>query len=201
MRGATPERLLALCRDVWSEVVRLTGRAVLNIALDEDTGGSRLLDAVCKGEGGLGLARIAISPRVPVVAVGGPVKVFYGEVGRRLGTQIVFPEHCDVANAVGAAMGVVARSVSVTVEGDGNGVFRVYAPAGVQVFADGKEALSTAETEARKAALAAVESMGAGRPEIRVSAEKHFLPDAVSSGRSRRRADSDRPVPSASRPG
>ena len=27
----------------------------------------------------------------PVVAVGGPVRVYYGEVGRRLGCEVVFP--------------------------------------------------------------------------------------------------------------
>ena len=179
MRAATPERVTAFCRDVWSEVVRLTGRVILDTALGEGTGSDRLLDAVCKGEGGIGLTRIVISPRVPVVAVGGPVKVFYSEVGRRLGARIVFPEHCDVANAVGAAMGVVARSVSVTVESDGNGVFRVYGPEGAAMFADGTEALLTAQAEARKAALAAAASMGASEPQIRISAEKHFLPDAA----------------------
>lgn len=179
MRAATPDRTIAFCREVWSEVVRLTGRVVLDIALGESAAGDKLLDAVCKGEGGMGLARIAVSPRIPVVAVGGPVKVFYDEVGRRLDTRIVFPDYCDVANAVGAAMGVVARSVSVTVEGDGNGVFRVYGPEGALMLTDGKEALSVAEATAREAALAAVASMGAGHPEVRMSAEKHFLPDAV----------------------
>ena len=73
------------------------------------------------------------APSVPVVAVGGPVKIYYGEVGKRLGAEIVFPEFCDVANAVGAATGVVvARNVVITVEGDGSGLFRLHGPQGTK---------------------------------------------------------------------
>ena len=42
------------------------------------------------------------------MAVGAPARVYYGEVGRRLGADVVVPEHFEVANAVGAATGVVA---------------------------------------------------------------------------------------------
>ena len=57
---------------------------------------------------------------------------------------MVFPEHCEVANAVGAATGVVARSVSVEVAGDGGGAFRVYAPEGTLVFDAPRPALAKA---------------------------------------------------------
>ncbi len=179
MKMPSPERVRSFCEEVWSDVVRLTGRVILDTSLGQKTGGDALLDAVCSGRGSIGLTRIGFSPTVPVVAVGGPVKIYYGEVGRRLSAEIVFPEFCDVANAVGAATGVVSRSVVITVEGDGSGLFRLHGPEGTQSLASGAAALAAGEDIARKTALAAVAEMGAGRAEVKVSIAKSYLPDAV----------------------
>jgi len=87
------------------------------------------------------------------------------------------PEHFEVANAVGAATGVVAYAVVVEVTGDGSGRFRVLGASGPQCFDDAAEALDFAERQAREQAAAAVLAMGAEAPEIRVSVEKRMLPD------------------------
>jgi N-methylhydantoinase A/oxoprolinase/acetone carboxylase beta subunit len=179
MKMPSPERVRTFCEEVWSDVVRLTGRVILDTALGQKTGGDTLLDAVCSGRGGIGLTRIGFSPTVPVVAVGGPVKIYYGEVGKRLGAEIVFPEFCDVANAVGAATGVVSRAVTVTLEGDGSGLFRLHGPEGTRSLTSGAQALKDGEALARQAALAAVTQMGAGKAEVKVSVAKSYLPDAV----------------------
>lgn len=179
MKMPSPERVRGFCEEVWSDVVRLTGRVILDMSLGQKSGGDALLDAVCSGRGAIGLTRIGFSPSVPVVAVGGPVKIYYGEVGRRLAAEIVFPEFCDVANAVGAATGVVSRSVTITIEGDGSGLFRLHGPQGTQSLTSGAGALAVGEDLARKAALAAVAEMGAGRAEVKVSIAKSYLPDAV----------------------
>lgn len=179
MKMPSPERVKGFCEEVWSDVVRLTGRVILDTALGQKTGGDTLLDAVCSGRGGIGLTRIGLSPTVPVVAVGGPVKIYYGEVGKRLGAEIVFPEFCDVANAVGAATGVVSRAVTVTLEGDGSGLFRLHGPEGTRSLTSGTQALAEGEALARQAALTAVTQMGAGKAEVKVSIAKSYLPDAV----------------------
>jgi N-methylhydantoinase A/oxoprolinase/acetone carboxylase beta subunit len=152
---------------------------VLEVALDQSLAGDMLADAVCRGSGVVGLGQVTITPSLPVVAVGAPVKVFYGEVGRRLGAEIVVPEHFEVANAVGAATGVVAHSVAIEVSGDGSGRFRVLG-AGARSFDSAVAALSFAESQARDRAAAAVLEMGAEAPEIRVAIEKRMLPDAMS---------------------
>ncbi|WP_368905165.1 hydantoinase/oxoprolinase family protein [Taklimakanibacter lacteus] len=179
MKMPSPERVKIFCEEVWSDVVRLTGRAILDTALGQKTGGDALLDAACSGRGGIGLARIGFSPSVPVVAVGGPVRIYYGEVGRRLAAEVVFPDFCDVANAVGAATGVVSRNVVITVEGDGSGLFRLHGPQGTQSLGSGAAALAEGEKLARQTALKAVAEMGAGRAEVKVSVAKSYLPDAV----------------------
>ncbi len=165
---------------VWNEAVRLTGQAILTAALDDESAArSQLVDAVCRGDGHLGLTDIRVSPRVPVVAVGGPVKVFYPEVGRRLNAEMVFPDHCEVGNAVGAATSLIARQTIVEVSGDGNGRFHVHSTEGPRLFAAAADALSCADELARNAARAAVLEMGGLEPEISVTVDKLMLPDAV----------------------
>ena len=180
MKFPTPERTTQYASDVWSETVRLSARTILDTAFGEHLREDKLIHAVCAGTGGLGLAHIRITPTVPVVAVGGPVQVYYREVGRRLGCEVVFPEHCDVANAVGAATGVVAQTVTVRIVGDGSGLFMMHSTVGTRQFGDPKAALEAATTLARQSALDAVASMGAADPEVRVTVSKQWLPNAVS---------------------
>jgi hypothetical protein len=150
---------------------------VLEVALDQPLAGDILADAVCRGSGVVGLGQVTITPSLPIVAVGAPARVYYPEVGRRLGAGIVIPEHFEVANAVGAATGVVAHAAVVEVTGDGSGRFRVLGRCGPQSFDDAAEALEFAERQAREQAAAAVLAMGAEAPEVRVSTEKRMLPD------------------------
>ena len=180
MKFPTPERTEQYARDVWSETVRLSARTILDTAFGEHLREDKLIHAVCAGEGGLGLAHITITPTVPVVAVGGPVQVYYREVGRRLGCEVVFPEHCDVANAVGAATGVVAHTVTVRVAGDGSGLFMLHSTVGTRQFTDPQAALEAATLLARQSATDAVVVMGAVDPEVRVTITKQWLPNAVS---------------------
>jgi N-methylhydantoinase A/oxoprolinase/acetone carboxylase beta subunit len=179
MKAATPDLIADFAREVWSEVVRLTGIVIIDTALGEPANAPRIVDAVCAGKDRIGLARVVIAPVVPVVAVGGPVRIYYGELGRRLGAEIIFPDFFEVANAVGAATGVIAATITVTIEGDGNGLFRVYAPAGVRTFTTGGQALAAGEGAARDAAENAIRMRGAGSFDIQVGIEKSFLPDAV----------------------
>ena len=180
MKFPTPERTEQFAADVWNETVRLTGLAILDTALGVKLSDQQLIDAVCSGNAQLGLATLSIKPSLPVVAVGGPVKVYYPEVARRLGCEIVFPEHCDVANAVGAAIGVVAQTVVVRVAGDGSGLFVLHSTLGTQQFSDPAEALRRATEMAREAARAAVLAMGAQAPEVKLSVQKTMLPNANS---------------------
>ena len=180
MKFPTPERVQQFAHDVWSETVRLSARTILDTAFGEHLREDKLISAVCSGAQGLGLARVSITPTVPVVAVGGPVQVYYREVGRRLGCEVVFPEFGDVANAVGAATGVVAQTVTVRVAGDGSGLFMLHSTVGTRQFTDPQAALQAAGDLARQAATEAVQHMGAAHPEVRVTITKQLLPNAVS---------------------
>ncbi|MFO1123667.1 MAG: hydantoinase/oxoprolinase family protein [Hyphomicrobiales bacterium] len=179
MKLGDSERVGEFCREVWGETVRHTCRVILETAFGRSFENHELVDAVCSGRGSLGLAAVRLSPQVPVVAVGGPVRVYYEEAGRRLDCEMVFPPFFDVANAVGAATGVVAQAVTVTVEGDGSGLFRVHGAGGVASFASGAAALEAAEAQARTLAEAAVRQLGADQVQVKVSVSKSHLPEAV----------------------
>jgi hypothetical protein len=120
-----------------------------------------------------------VAPDVPVVAVGGPVKVYYEEVGRRLGAEVVFSDFCDVANAVGAASGVIAQTVQLEISGDGGGVFRMMGVDGAEMFRSASLAIERAKERASEVARQGVLDMGAGDAEVRVSVTRQMLPDAL----------------------
>jgi hypothetical protein len=179
MKLPTPERTQAYAQLVWSETVRLTAKAILDTACGFTLPEDKLVQAVCTGASRVGLTQVSLRPGVPVVAVGGPVKVYYGEVGKRLDCEMVFPEFCDVANAVGAATGVVAHAVRVEVHGDGSGVFRLHSTVGTQQFTNAALALEAATTLARQSALDAVRAMGAADPQVQIGITKSYFPNAV----------------------
>ncbi len=178
MRAGTPERIAEFCQAIWSRTVALSARAILDTAFALSPGANTLVDSVCAGTNDIHLGRVKLSPRVPIVAVGGPVKVFYGEVAKRLECEVVFAPNCDVANAVGAAAGFVAHRVVVTVDGDGNGAFRVHGGGASQVFSVPADALGFAEKTATEKAIALALEFGAHDPRTNVQVEKHYLPEA-----------------------
>jgi len=179
MKLPTPERTQAYAQLVWRETVRLTAKAILDTACGYTLPDDKLVQAVCSGVSAVGLTQVSLRPNVPVVAVGGPVKVYYGEVAQRLGCDMVFPDYCDVANAVGAATGVVAHAVRVEVHGDGSGVFRLHSTVGTQSFTDAALALDAATALARQSAMEAVRAMGAADPQVQIQVTKSYFPNAV----------------------
>jgi hypothetical protein len=83
-----------------------------------------------------------------------------------------------VANAVGAATGVVAHSVTVEVMGDGTGLFRMHSSASTRQFTDAFEALETAQALAEQLAHDAVVEMGAPTPQVKLNIRKQYMPNA-----------------------
>lgn len=176
MRNPTAARGVAFARTVWERTVAASARVVLDTALGVPSGPSPLLDAVCAGTPMIGAATVSVVPTVPLVAVGGPVGVFYPEVGRRLGTVPVLPPSFEVANAVGAATGAIVRAVRAEVHGDGGGTFRVHAPDGVTHHPDPGAALDHATAVATARAVDDVAAMGGGTPEVRTTIQRTHLP-------------------------
>jgi N-methylhydantoinase A/oxoprolinase/acetone carboxylase beta subunit len=179
MRVPTEEMVLALCQSIWEATVSRSTEEVAITALGPQARGNPLVASVAAGNNTMGFAAIRISPSVAVVAVGGPAQVFYSEVGRRLDCQVVFPPHGEVANAVGAATGVVARVAQVTIELNDGGGFVVHGPLGVQLCRTGPDALKLGEKLANQHARALAIDSGASEPTTRTSVTKHHLPGST----------------------
>ena len=178
MKLADEAGVEAFAREVWDETVYKSTHVMLHTALGDINGSETLVDAVARGRNVMGQARIAISPQVPLVAVGGPVRIYYAEVARRLGCEVVFAPFCDVANAVGAAAALVAVRVVVNVEGDGNGAFRVHAEGKSQVFGSGKLAMAEARRLATASAEAKALAGGGVVPRVVLTEQLSLLPDS-----------------------
>ncbi len=172
-------RIHSLSSKIWNVAVANSCHVILDSAFGAPQN-NVLVDKVCMGEAHLGHVAIALSPDMPIVAVGGPVKIYYPEVAKRLKCEVIFAPHCDVANAIGAAAGVVAHKVIVAVEGDGNGVFRVTGQGPVLTFSSGPEALTAALQRAEANALSQAIAQGANSPQVKTHVEKQHLPDSTS---------------------
>jgi len=53
--------------------------------------------------------------RYPIIGVGAPAEALMADIGERFGTSVVFPEHFDVCNAVGAVTSKISESLTATV--------------------------------------------------------------------------------------
>jgi len=70
---------------------------------------------------------INMQVNMPLIAIGAPVEAYFPRVSSILGTELVIPEHAEVANAVGAITGTIVETVEVTLT-------PVYAPFGIDHF-------------------------------------------------------------------
>ena len=172
----TPE---GFCERTYQHVVREAARVILETALAHDPGieskGGRwgplgaLLEDIVSGRRFSRLLDAQIRLATPLVAIGAPVGAYYPEVARRLGAQLVVPEHAAVCNAVGAVAGVVSEICDVLVNQPTLNVFRVHDPAGIRDYARSDEAIEDAKRVSRELALAAARRAGASDPHVETS--------------------------------
>jgi N-methylhydantoinase A/oxoprolinase/acetone carboxylase beta subunit len=172
----TPE---IFCERTYQHVVREAARALLESALARDPGveakngrwgplGVLIEDAVT-GRSFSALIDARLRLATPLIAIGAPVTAYYPEVARRLGAQLLVPEHAAVCNAVGAVAGVVSETCDVLVNQPTFKVFRVHDPAGSRDYPEAHEAIEDAKRVSRELALAAARRAGASDPHVETS--------------------------------
>ncbi len=120
------ERLMDMVHSKISE-------AILSRLLDDKIGKWRSKESMKfvrelisnrKGDG------FAIMPRinVPIVGIGAPTRYMMGDVGERLGTELIFPENGDVGNAIGAVCSKMVASMTASITPTGEEGFRIMVP-------------------------------------------------------------------------
>ena len=111
-------------------------------------------------------SRLAVGLGVPLVALGAPAATYYPAIGELLGTEVEIPEHADVANAVGAAVGKVRLRRRVTVSSPRRGLYRVHVGAEPDSFFELEPAKQAAIDQANTAVAAAMAAAGAPEFEL-----------------------------------
>ena len=165
-----------LSERTYQHVVREAARVVLESALAEDPGIearkghwgplSSLIDRTIAGEPFSRLVDAQLRLATPLIAIGAPAAAYYPEVARRLGADLVVPEHAAVCNAVGAVAGVVSEIAEVLVNQPTFKVFRVHDPAGIRDYGEPTAALEDASRVSRELALNAARRAGANDPHV-----------------------------------
>ena len=147
---------------------RLTGRL-----FPED---DALLNAVTANTHRVGELRVSLTPDIDIIAVGGPAAVFYPAVGERLGVDVIIPEGSEVANAIGAAIGLIkVRAIVEITSADGGG-YLIHGDGEPQSCENGPAAIDQARAMARDAARKASQAMGGHEVEVDVRVERIDIP-------------------------
>ena len=96
-----------------------------------------------------------------VIGLGASASSYYPAVGARLNTSMILPEHADVANAIGAVVGMVTFRKSGTVTAPTEGKYRVHLESGPEDFGDSEAAMARLEDILRSEAEEQARSAGA----------------------------------------
>jgi N-methylhydantoinase A/oxoprolinase/acetone carboxylase beta subunit len=171
----------AFSQRVFQQVVVQLGRAALSAALSPNRGLSlsershwrsffvdRALDVTRQPES---LVDVALTLRPPLVAVGAPAQTYFPELAGRLHTRLSIPRHAEIANAVGAVVGVVAQTVRALIrQTPDESAYRVHMPTGIQDFPDLEAAAEYATGEAGR--LAEEQALRAGARDVHLTVER-----------------------------
>ncbi|MDD2497332.1 MAG: hydantoinase/oxoprolinase family protein [Desulfitobacteriaceae bacterium] len=110
--------------------------------------------------------------KMPVIGIGAPVRAWLPKMAEKLNTELVIPEHAEVANAIGAATGKIMETIRVLIKpGEGGGGYIVHAPWTRKAYIELADATAYAIAEAKKQAALAAEKAGAAKFELVVNHE------------------------------
>ncbi len=115
--------------------------------------------------------------RQPLVAIGAPVEAYMPRASEQLNTELVIPDHAEVANAVGAVTGSVVQQVRVTVQPlDEDKGFRLHLPDCVCDFPSLKESVRHAEDTMPERVERMARRAGADHIEVRMERFDNVAP-------------------------
>ncbi|MCL4499122.1 MAG: hydantoinase/oxoprolinase family protein [Chloroflexi bacterium] len=109
----------------------------------------------------------SLAIRLPLIAVGAPVGMYFPRVASELGAQVVIPEHAEVANAVGAITGRVIERTEAYIRPDKPFGFIVVTADEHRWFRELEEAVDHAKEHVL--ALTAQKAMRSGGVEVETS--------------------------------
>lgn len=112
---------------------------------------------------------------MPIVGIGAPVRAWLPAMAEKLNTNLIVPEHAEVANAVGAATGKIMETVKVLIKpGEKDGTYLLHAPWECRLFDDLATAVSYALDKAKEQAALAANKAGAKEVELVVTHQDKY---------------------------
>jgi len=127
--------------------------------------------------------RCRLTLRRPIVGVGGAGRAFLPLVARHLNTELLIPDHAEVASAVGAVAGSVIQSLKIWIStmGAREGIYRAHLPEGILDFPSLEAALKYVQKEISNQVRELAIKAGAAQVEVKETREDRMaatnLPD------------------------
>ncbi|HUS54394.1 MAG TPA: hydantoinase/oxoprolinase family protein [Thermohalobaculum sp.] len=174
-----------LAQRIVDTLVRRSAELVLDAAFAEDgfeqaePSRSFLAQAALNGRSRLLRPRLELT--VPLIGLGASAPTYYPAVAGLLGAENAVPEHADVANAVGAVVGRVRISRSVTITCPAEGRFRAHLLDGAEDFLSFAAARAAAEAALEVTTRVAAAEAGAAEVHVTLAAD---IRDATVEGKS-----------------
>ncbi len=156
--------------DILSQLIvdrltRQSAEVILSAALAEDgladvePAKSILIDRALRRQAGI--ARFGLSLDRPLIGLGASAGVYYPAIAEMLASDFAVPADADVANAVGAVVGQVRSSVTVTVTSPEEGLFIITGGGDSERVTDEQRALDAARHRATELGRMRAEASGA----------------------------------------
>ncbi|UCF93001.1 MAG: hydantoinase/oxoprolinase family protein, partial [Desulfobacterales bacterium] len=173
--GIKIEELVA---DLLHAVVKKLALEILRKQLDEKTDPDKLhgceaaqmLIANWLNGGGPHFS-VKVKMHRPVIGIGAPVHYFLSRAAALLGAEAIFPEHAEVANAIGAITSHIKVQRQVRIKPDAESGFIVEGLAGAKQFADLDQATAYAEKELVRLVRAAGRMAGTSALAVELNTE------------------------------
>lgn len=166
----------AISHQVIAAVTRTSAESLLDACFAEDgdltprPSAHPLVQAALQRRSAL--VRLEVGLSVPIVALGAAAGAYYPEVARQLNTDSVIPHHADVANAIGAVVGHVRVTSTVTISRPSDDRYRAHLEDGPRDFAELADAVAAAEQSLHEAVIRGAEANGAPRIDIQFRQER-----------------------------
>lgn len=169
--GCGQERFANLCLEeinrslTLSSLQSIASKKGQTLTIKDDPGFSFMSEPFFKPEDTEQDLRVRIALNYPIVAIGAPVKAYLPAVGRLLNTQVIIPEHSEVANAVGAAVGKVSERIIALIKPG----YKVHAPWGYETYINIEDARDSILTKGKKWVFESTRKAGVSNPEVIVN--------------------------------
>jgi len=172
--GQSPE---SFCRSVVQKLSEEVARAMIGKIINDRVGSASwqnekaasvfINEAIRGTPASEMLCRLSLQRTI--VAIGAPAAAYMQKTSEVLNAPLILPPHAEVANAVGAVVGVVMIRKKILITPlEGGRRFRAHLPTGVKDFMDLEEAVDFAKTDFSVLFEKAARKTGAAAPTIQI---------------------------------